>query len=75
MELNSDAFQIIIEEENNRTEKLLRGDPFNQTTIVDRKEKKNFKCLTNKKSMVKWNEGVNREEEFTFSKAENHIFL
>jgi hypothetical protein len=38
MELENDAFQIIIEEERNRTQKLLPGDLFNLATIVDRKE-------------------------------------
>jgi len=40
MELENDAFQIIIEEESNRTQKLLPGDLFNLITIVDRKEKR-----------------------------------
>jgi hypothetical protein len=40
MELENDAFQIIIEEESNRTQKkLLPDDLFNQTTIFDRREK------------------------------------
>ena len=42
MELETDAFQIIIEEESKRTQekkkKLLRDDPFRLTTIVDRKK-------------------------------------
>jgi hypothetical protein len=38
MELENDAFQIIIEEESNRTQKLLPGDLFSLTTIVDQRE-------------------------------------
>lgn len=40
MELETDAFQIIIEEKSNRTgkKKLLRDDPFSLTTTVDRKK-------------------------------------
>jgi hypothetical protein len=42
MELENDAFQIIIEEESNRTQKkLLRDDLFRLTKIVDRKETEN----------------------------------
>ena len=40
MELENDAFQIIIEEESNRTQKkLLPDDLFNLTTIFDRRKK------------------------------------
>ncbi len=38
MELENDAFQIIIEEERSRTQKFLPSDLCNLTTIVDRKE-------------------------------------
>lgn len=40
MELKSDAFQIIIGGENNRTQKLLPDDLVNRTTILVRREKK-----------------------------------
>ena len=72
MELETDAFQIIIEEESNRTgkkKKLLRDDPFSLTTMVDRKKNPE---LTNKQSMTRSGKGESRRRR---EKERKYLFL